>query len=146
MIANTRRLMGRSASQITLECALATHPNAALIGEEVAYKRKTLSQITNMLADIIERREALGFQFGVFLVPEGLIEFIPEVGMLIEELNDLLSSGVAHEQLRDKLSHPSRRLMDFLPKGIREQLTLERDPHGNVQGTSQCSSEARSLG
>lgn len=71
--------MGRSASHIALECALKTRVNCVLIGEEVEKEKKTLSQITREVADIIVKRAELKKSYGVILVPEGLIEFIPEV-------------------------------------------------------------------
>ncbi|KAL6072970.1 Pyrophosphate--fructose 6-phosphate 1-phosphotransferase [Balamuthia mandrillaris] len=127
------RLMGRSASHITLECALQTHPNITLIGEEVAAKRQTLEQITNSICQVISARADKGKNFGVVLLPEGLIEFVPEVHALISELNELLADGVSPDHVRGKLSEASRSVFDFLPSSIRNELLLERDPHGNVQ-------------
>ena len=85
------KLMGRSASHIALECSLQTHPNVCLISEEVEKNRMSLSQITDYIADSIIRRASLGMNFGVVVIPEGLIEFIPEMRKLIEELNDTLA-------------------------------------------------------
>ncbi|AQL00824.1 Pyrophosphate--fructose 6-phosphate 1-phosphotransferase subunit beta [Zea mays] len=129
------RLMGRAASHITLECALQTHPNAALIGEEVAAKKETLKNVTNYITDIICKRADLGYNYGVILIPEGLIDFIPEVQKLIAELNEILAHDVVDEAgaWKSKLQAESRELFEFLPKTIQEQLMLERDPHGNVQ-------------
>eukprot|EP01087_Luapelamoeba_hula_P019114 TRINITY_DN6287_c0_g1_i1.p1 TRINITY_DN6287_c0_g1~~TRINITY_DN6287_c0_g1_i1.p1 ORF type:complete len:587 (-),score=84.94 TRINITY_DN6287_c0_g1_i1:124-1845(-) len=129
------RLMGRSASHITLECALQTHPNIALIGEEVAQKQETLAGITKEVCDIICARADAGKNFGVVIIPEGLIEFIPEVHKLIEELNELLASQKEDDKdaIRSLLSDASRKLYDFLPHDIRHQLMIDRDPHGNVQ-------------
>ena len=119
------RLMGRSASHITLECALQTRVNLALIGEEVAEKKMTLKQIVDEICDLVIARREAGKPYGVFLFPEGLIEFIPEVGALIKELNE--------HQSGDRLSSQNKKVWDSLPAIIREQLLLDRDPHGNVQ-------------
>lgn len=138
------RLMGRSASHITLEVALKTHPNITLIGEEVLAKKMTLAQVVDYLAKIVAARAKDGKNFGVVLVPEGLIEFIPEMKELIAALNDLLADK---EEALSKLSKVSEKkafiisklpkkladLMKSLPEGIASQLMLDRDPHGNVQ-------------
>ncbi|KAL8461511.1 hypothetical protein ACS0TY_032840 [Phlomoides rotata] len=129
------RLMGRAASHITLECALQTHPNVTLIGEEVAAKKLTLKNVTNYIADVICKRADLGYNYGVILIPEGLIDFIPEVQQLIAELNEILAHGVVDEAgvWKKKLTPQCEQLFDILPQAIQEQLLLERDPHGNVQ-------------
>ncbi|XP_038984082.1 pyrophosphate--fructose 6-phosphate 1-phosphotransferase subunit beta [Phoenix dactylifera] len=129
------RLMGRAASHITLECALQTHPNITIIGEEVAAKKLTLKNVTDFITDIICKRAELGYNYGVVLVPEGLIDFIPEVQQLIAELNEILAHDVVDEEglWKKKLSDQSQLLFEFLPQAIQEQLLLERDPHGNVQ-------------
>ncbi|NGX28863.1 MAG: Pyrophosphate--fructose 6-phosphate 1-phosphotransferase [Candidatus Anoxychlamydiales bacterium] len=138
------RLMGRSASHIALECALKTHPNIVLIGEEILKKKKTLKVITNKIADVIEKRAKNNKNYGIVLVPEGLIEFIPEFKSLISELNKLLATGERAEKelanQKDKieyiktiLSKESKLCFEMLPKQIQEQLLLDRDPHGNVK-------------
>lgn len=129
------KLMGRSASHVALECALATCPNLTLIGEEVAAKKLTLSQVTCEIADLICRRAELGKNYGVILVPEGLIEFIPEIGALIKELNVVLADEplLTVQQMSAKLSSSSRSCFASLPEKIQQQLLLHRDPHGNVQ-------------
>lgn len=128
------KLMGRSASHIALECALATHPNMVLIAEEIADEKKTLQQVTNQIADLICERAEIGKNFGVILIPEGLIEFIPEIRTLIQEINHLLAdSFITHEHIAQRLSKHSQECFLSLPKSIQEQLLLTRDPHGNVQ-------------
>ncbi|URE14766.1 pyrophosphate--fructose 6-phosphate 1-phosphotransferase [Musa troglodytarum] len=187
------RLMGRAASHITLECALQTHPNIAIIGEEligkwakvnrmdqddmrhiilygsctiqygpctiqywpcrlvpssmglllgllpsiglVAAKKQTLKNVTDYITDIICKRAKLGYNYGVILIPEGLIDFIPEVQQLIAELNEILAHDVVDKEglWKKKLQQQSQLLFEFLPQAIQEQLLLERDPHGNVQ-------------
>jgi pyrophosphate--fructose-6-phosphate 1-phosphotransferase len=138
------KLMGRSASHITLECALQTHPNITLIGEEVFEKKQTLDEIVTYIADVVVKRSETEGNFGVVLVPEGLIEFIPEVGALISELNDLLAKEKdAYGRLKGRseelafvnhnLSKDSSYVFSSLPENIKIQLLLDRDPHGNVQ-------------
>jgi pyrophosphate--fructose-6-phosphate 1-phosphotransferase len=138
------KLMGRSASHITLECALQTHPNITLIGEEVYEKKQTLDEIVTYIADVVVKRSETEGDFGVVLVPEGLIEFIPEVGALISELNDLLAEEKdAYSRLKGRseelafvnhnLSKDSSYVFSSLPENIQIQLLLDRDPHGNVQ-------------
>lgn len=121
------KLMGRSASHIALECAMATHPNLTLIGEE----KKSLNHIVQEMADLICHRRKAGKEYGVILIPEGLIEFIPEIKKLIDELNELLFEGKSDPE---KLLSPKlRELFEELPEKIQKQLLLERDSHGNVQ-------------
>jgi len=140
------KLMGRSASHIGLEAALQTQPNITLISEEVAEKKQTLDEIVEYMAGVISKRAEDGNNFGVALIPEGLIEFIPEMKALIAELNDLLAEGSAVEQefkmmkkshrlewLATLLTPESSAVFQSLPTGIANQLTLDRDPHGNVQ-------------
>ncbi len=141
------KLMGRSASHIGLECALQTQPNVCLISEEVAFKEQTLQQIVDDLVRTITKRAVNNENFGVALIPEGLIEFIPEMKILIEELNELLAEESAtatafnaiasDDDKRDyiikHLTEASGKVFKVLPKGIAKQLTLDRDPHGNVQ-------------
>ncbi|CAI9760254.1 unnamed protein product [Fraxinus pennsylvanica] len=129
------RLMGRAASHITLECALQTHPNITLIGEEVAANKQTLKSVTDYIADVICKRAELGHNYGVILIPEGLIDFIPEVQHLIAELNEILAHETVDEAglWKKKLEPQSLQLFELLPPAIQDQLMLERDPHGNVQ-------------
>lgn len=130
------RLMGRSASHIALECALQTRANCCLIGEEVASKNQTLGDVTEQIVNIICERANKGKNYGVILVPEGLIEFIPEMGVLISEINEILANdfeGEIEEHILKTLSPKNKELFENLPKAISSQLLLDRDPHGNVQ-------------
>ena len=135
--------MGRSASHIALECALQCQPNVCIISEEVKAKNLTLNQIIDNLCNTIAARAANNNNFGVVLIPEGLIEFIPSIGKLIEELNDLLAThgndykGLDEEAQREyimaHLSEENKDTFATLPKAVARQLSLDRDPHGNVQ-------------
>ena len=138
------RLMGRSASHITLECALQTRPNVALIGEEVAEKKQTLADIVGQICDSIASRAEKGMNFGVVLVPEGLVEFVPEIKVLIAELNEIMahhadafnafkSTDHRIDFMVGKLSAQSAKTYTTLPQSIKIQLIFDRDPHGNVQ-------------
>ncbi|MDR0388980.1 MAG: diphosphate--fructose-6-phosphate 1-phosphotransferase [Spirochaetaceae bacterium] len=138
------KLMGRSASHITLECALQTQPNVCFISEEVAAKKMSLMEVVDIICSSVVKRAGKGLNFGVVLVPEGLIEFIPEMKVLIEELNDILAANAAEfsqvssfiEQmywLGFKLTKASNNLFTSLPPEIAKQLLMDRDPHGNVQ-------------
>lgn len=137
------KLMGRSASHIALECALQTQPNICLISEEIEQKDMTLNQIVEGIAQSVADRAAAGNNFGVVLIPEGLIEFIPSIGRLIDELNDLLAAHgeeyknlEADEQKKYILAHLSTENAETfktLPGDVARQLSLDRDPHGNVQ-------------
>ncbi|TVR04852.1 MAG: diphosphate--fructose-6-phosphate 1-phosphotransferase [Spirochaetaceae bacterium] len=138
------KLMGRSASHIALECALQTRPNICLVSEEVAERKQTLDSIVTEICAVVAKRAENGENFGVALVPEGLIEFIPEMGTLIAEINDVLAAAADEfaglkdaehqiEFMSGKLSTDSVRVFDSLPKGIQAQLLMDRDPHGNVQ-------------
>ena len=137
------KLMGRSASHIALECALQTQPNVCLISEEIQAKDMTLNQIVENIASIVAKRAEDGNNFGVVLVPEGLIEFIPAIGRLIQELNDLLAAhGSEYKHLTmdaqrnyilEHLSKANAETFATLPEDVALQLSLDRDPHGNVQ-------------
>lgn len=137
------KLMGRSASHIALECALQTQPNVCIISEEVEAKDMTLQDVVNYVADIVARRAAAGNNFGTVLIPEGLIEFIPAMKKLIAELNDLLAAKAdefaavdtanQRQWIIDNLSADNARVYESLPHGVARQLSLDRDPHGNVQ-------------
>ena len=137
------KLMGRSASHIALECALQCQPNVCIISEEVEKKDMSLNQIVEQIAGVVADRASRGDNFGVVLIPEGLIEFIPSIGRLIDELNDLLAKHGAEYKDLDKdaqreyiLAHLSKENAETfatLPSGVARQLSLDRDPHGNVQ-------------
>jgi diphosphate--fructose-6-phosphate 1-phosphotransferase len=131
------RLMGRSASNIAIECALQTLPNFCFLGEEVKAKKWGLKELTKQLADMIEARyKNQNKNYGVVLLPEGLIEFIPEFEKLIAELNDLgdsLGDHASPEDVAAKLTDGNRELFDYLPLFLKKQLTLDRDSHGNLQ-------------
>ena len=138
------KLMGRSASHIALECALETQPNVCLISEEIEKNAMSLSQIADYVASSVVKRAEKGMNFGVVLIPEGLVEFVPEVKSLIAEINDILAAKGdefnAIESIKDKivfmnknLSAESLAVYSILPEGIQEQMIADRDPHGNVQ-------------
>ncbi len=138
------KLMGRSASHIALECALETQPNLCLISEEVEEKKMSLSEIANLIADSVEKRSKNGDNFGVVLIPEGLVEFVPEVKKLIAEINEILAANEKEFNLTEKpedklrfmtnhLSEASNKVFAILPTDIQQQLMMDRDPHGNVQ-------------
>ena len=135
------KLMGRSASHIALECALQCQPNICIVSEEVEAKNQTLDDIVTYIAQVVADRAADGNHFGTVLIPEGLIEFIPAMKALIAELNDLLATpegaALEKEQQREwvlgKLSAANKAIYESLPLGVAAQLTMERDPHGNVQ-------------
>ena len=137
------KLMGRSASHVTLECALQTHPNITLIGEEVEAKKQTLDDVVTYIAEVVADRATRGLNYGVVLVPEGLIEFIPAIKALIAELNDMLAANqkdfdmIANakkiEYVLSHLSPENATIFRSLPESVSRQLALDRDPHGNVQ-------------
>ncbi len=139
------KVMGRSASHVALECALETQPNICLIGEEVAAKKMSLAQITDYIADSVAARADKGMNFGVAIIPEGIVEFVPEFSVLIAEINELLAGAKAdafnalptwaekYAFIEAGLTKESMEVFAFLPQAIQQQLFLERDPHGNVQ-------------
>ena len=138
------RLMGRSASHIALECAIQCQPNVCIIGEEIEAENRSVDDITRYIADVIVKRASEGNNFGVCLVPEGLIEFIPSIKVLISEINDLIASNEAEfnalattaskiAYIESMLTSSSKKVFNSLPESIEAQLLLDRDPHGNVQ-------------
>ncbi|MDR1526185.1 MAG: diphosphate--fructose-6-phosphate 1-phosphotransferase [Dysgonamonadaceae bacterium] len=137
------KLMGRSASHIALECALQVQPNICIISEEVEAKNQSLDDVIQYIADVVARRADDGNHFGTVLIPEGLIEFIPAIKRLIAELNDFLAEhDTEFKMIRKseqrayiirKLSPENSDLYASLPESVARQLTLDRDPHGNVQ-------------
>ena len=139
------KVMGRSASHVALECALETQPNICLISEEVAAKKQSLSEIADYIADAVEKRSANGNNFGVAIIPEGVVEFVHEFKALIAEINELLAGNKTEEFnalgsweekyafIEKGLTAESMAVFAILPQTIQQQLFLERDPHGNVQ-------------
>ena len=139
------KVMGRSASHVALECALQTQPNICLIGEEVAAKKMSLASIADYIADSVASRAAKGMNFGVAIIPEGIVEFVPEFSVLIAEINELLAGEKAdafnalatwaekYAFIEAGLTRESMAVFAILPENIQQQLFLERDPHGNVQ-------------
>ena len=139
------KVMGRSASHVALECALQTQPNICLIGEEVAAKKMSLSQVAEQIANSVTVRAAKGMNFGVAIIPEGIVEFVPEFSVLIAEINELLAGAKAdafnalptwaekYAFIEAGLTKESMAVFAILPQTIQQQLFLERDPHGNVQ-------------
>ena len=137
------KLMGRSASHIALECALQTQPNICIISEEVEAKNMSLDDVVTSIAQAVANRAAEGNNFGIVLIPEGLIEFIPAMKALIAELNDFLAANgeefnkiepnKQREYIISKLSAENSAIYASLPEGVARQLSLDRDPHGNVQ-------------
>lgn len=139
------KVMGRSASHVALECALKTQPNICLISEEVAAKKMSLSAIADYIADSVEARANKGMNFGVAIIPEGVVEFVPEFSVLIQEINELLAGSKAdtfnalptwaekYAFIENGLTKESMEVFAILPQTIQQQLFLDRDPHGNVQ-------------
>ncbi len=138
------KLMGRSASHIALECALETQPNICLVSEEVEANKQSLTSIVTYIANTVAARAEDKNNFGVVLIPEGLVEFIPEIKFLIDEINDLLAKEIVgfsacydnSERINfvsERLSQASCNVFSILPKDIKDQLLMDRDPHGNVQ-------------
>ena len=139
------KVMGRSASHVALECALQCQPNICLIGEEVADKKMTMAQIADYIADSVAARAEKGMNYGVAIIPEGIVEFVPEFSALIAEINELLAGAKAdafnelpsweekYAFIEAGLTKESMAVFAILPQSIQQQLFLERDPHGNVQ-------------
>jgi len=137
------KLMGRSASHIALECALQVQPNVCIVSEEVEAKDMSLDDVVTYIAQVVADRAAQGNNFGTVLIPEGLVEFIPAMKRLIAELNDFLAANAEEfshikkshqrEYIISKLSKENSDIYASLPEGVARQLTLDRDPHGNVQ-------------
>ena len=139
------KVMGRSASHVALECALQTQPNICLIGEEVAAKKMSLAQVADMIVDSVAKRAERGMNFGIAIIPEGIVEFVPEFSKLIAEINELLAGEKTaqfnalptwadkYAFIENGLTKESMAVFAILPENIQQQLFLERDPHGNVQ-------------
>lgn len=140
---NFIKLMGRSASHIALECALTTHPNICLIGEEIAAKKMTLRDVLGDMCRIIAARSQKGMNYGIILIPEGIVEFIPETANLISELNHnwadyeqvfngFTTLDLKKKWLRNHISRDAFSTLDQLPPELAEQFLGVRDPHGNI--------------
>ena len=137
------KLMGRSASHIALECALQVQPNVCIVSEEVEEKEMSLDDVVTYIAQTVADRAAVGNNFGTVLIPEGLIEFIPAMKRLIAELNDFLAhngeefaaveKAEQRQYIIDHLTAENAAIYASLPEGVARQLSLDRDPHGNVQ-------------
>ena len=139
------KIMGRSASHVALEAALQTQPNITLISEEVEQKKMSLSSIIDYMTDIVVKRSEMGKNFGIAVIPEGLIEFVPELKTMIANLNDIMptlekdskyTSGSDAEKIaiiENTLSSENAGVFKSLPALIKSQLLMDRDPHGNVQ-------------
>ena len=140
------KIMGRSASHVALEAALQTQPNITLISEEVEQKSMSLDSIISYMTDIISRRASMGKNFGIAVIPEGLIEFIPEMKSMISNLNDIMAELEKSGELQNassmndkfslvesRLSSENANVYSSLPSLIKSQLLADRDPHGNVQ-------------
>jgi len=140
------KIMGRSASHVALEAALQTQPNITLISEEVEEKKMSLNEIIDSMAKIISQRAAVGKNFGIAIIPEGLIEFIPEMKLMIANLNDIMgeleqdidfnNATSTHERfeiVQNRLKDENAKVFASLPALIKAQLLMDRDPHGNVQ-------------
>ena len=139
------KIMGRSASHVALEAGLQTQPNIVLISEEVEEKKMSLDQIVTSMCDVIAKRAEMGKNFGIVIVPEGLIEFIPEMKTMISSLNDLTHELEKDEEYQNsqnekkfeiitsKLDENNAKVFSSLPALIKSQLLMDRDPHGNVQ-------------
>lgn len=140
------KLMGRSASHVALEVGLQTHPNITLVSEEVEAKKMSLAQVVDCITKVVVARAEKGKNFGIVLVPEGLIEFIPEVKAMIANLNDKLaelekdaayknasSDAEKFEIITKNLEPENAKVFNSLPAMIKAQLLMDRDPHGNVQ-------------
>ncbi len=134
------RLMGRAVSHISLEVALQTHPNVVMLGEDIEARKLTLTDIVREVADVVAARAAVGKNFGIVLVPEGAVSYIPEMRTLLAEMNQLFADGVDAATVPSRLTPWSQAVLNYLPPFIRQQLFLERESSGAVQ-LSQISTE-----
>ena len=146
------RMMGRTPSHLTLGCANLTQPNIALVGEELEARRMTLCDIVGELADAVEARASEGKHFGVVLIPEGLIEYVPQVNALLSEISAALKYRQrmgdtstdrykVYTAILPLLTPPSAALLASLPPYIRRQLMLERQASDDKAQLSQIETE-----
>ncbi|KAK9269834.1 hypothetical protein L1049_025407 [Liquidambar formosana] len=127
------RLMGRKASHVALECTLQSHPNMVILGEEVAASKLTLFDLTKQICDAVQARAEQDKNHGVILLPEGLIESIPEVYALLQEIHGLYRQGVSVDNISSQLSPWASALIEFLPPFIRKQLLLQPESDDSAQ-------------
>ncbi|TVU28250.1 hypothetical protein EJB05_19760 [Eragrostis curvula] len=127
------RLMGRKASHVALECALQSHPNMVILGEEVAASKLTIFDITKQICDAVQARAEKDKNHGVVLIPEGLVESIPELYALLQEIHGLHGKGVSIENISSQLSPWASALFEFLPPFIRKQLLLHPESDDSAQ-------------
>ncbi|XP_068634982.1 pyrophosphate--fructose 6-phosphate 1-phosphotransferase subunit alpha-like [Aristolochia californica] len=127
------RVMGRRASHVVLECTLQSHPNMVILSEEVAASKLTLFDLTKRICDAVEARAETDKYHGVILLPEGLIENIPEVHALLQEIHNLFKKGVSADNISTQLSPWASALYQFLPPFIRKQLVLTPESDDSAQ-------------
>ena len=129
------RIKGRSASHLVLEVALNTHPTWAIISEEVKSKNLSLYQVAENIADLVEKRGRNGFNFGVLLLPEGLLEFFPDFRNLINEINyylvgefrNITDFDLQIDYIHKTLNREAIHLLDLLSEKTQKELINNRN-------------------